>query len=72
MEALVRRIEERLNNYKVCRVFEHEIERVWPLEAEERKCRERRSQQIKEFAEAHGWEARVYNPPIQVVFRNKV
>ena len=72
MDLLAKHIGERLSkNYRFCRIFENELERVWPVDSEDQQLRERRIKKIRAFADAHGWTANINDPGLQVTFRKK-
>ncbi|HEY3664004.1 MAG TPA: hypothetical protein VGL24_12700 [Chthoniobacterales bacterium] len=68
METLVQRIGDRLKQNKVCRVFFNEIERAWPLSAEERALRDQRIKEIEKFAKERGWSVAVRDSGLSATF----
>jgi hypothetical protein len=72
MDLLAKHIGERLSkNYRFCRIFENELERVWPVDSEDQQLRERRIKKIRAFADAHGGTANINDPGLQVTLRKK-
>ena len=72
MELLARKIEERLNSHKVCRIFNGDLNHIWPTSDTEKREREKRIEQIRKYADSHGWLVNVYDSSPQAVFRKKV
>jgi len=66
LEALTKRIRERLGTSKFCKVFEPDLKRVWPIDNEEH---EKRAALIQDYAQRNGWSATVTDPGIRVTFR---
>jgi len=66
LETLTKRIQERLAKAKFCNVFEHELERVWPID---KALREKRAALIQAYAKENGWSAIVSDPGMRVTFR---
>jgi hypothetical protein len=66
LETLTKRIQERLATAKFCNVFEHELERVWPID---NALREKRAALIQDYAKKNGWSAIVSDPGMRVTFR---
>ena len=48
MQLLAKRIEDRLTSHKFCRVFENQLEWVWPIAGKDQ-LRQRRIEKIKAF-----------------------
>ena len=66
MDALARRIAERLKSRKSFTLFENHLEEFWPRET---KVKSPRAEQIHAFAKANGWSATILDPSIRVSFR---
>jgi len=69
MDLLTRRIEDRLQHHKWCRVFGNEIDRIWPPSVSERLAQQQRLEQIKKYAMSHGWSVVVHDSGVQATFR---
>ena len=65
MEALKKRIEERLRYKKSCAILEGDLARVWPRDERDQLKREK---EIHAFAAANGWLATMLDPGIRVTF----
>jgi hypothetical protein len=66
MEALTKRIRDRLSTAKFCSVFEDELKKLWPVDNAPRK---KRADLIHDYAKANGWSATVSDPGMRVTFR---
>lgn len=66
IQALIKRVRERLETHKYCSAFENDLERVWPSE---KALREKRAAAIEAFAKRHGWSVKIWDPGIRVTFR---
>jgi hypothetical protein len=66
MDALIKRIKERLETHKFCSAFENELERIWPRE---RSHRQKRIEAIEAFAKRNGWSVTVRDSGIRATFR---
>ena len=66
MDALARRIAERLKSRNSCTLFENDIDGLWPRN---KKVQLQRERQIQAFAKARGWSATILDPGIRVTFR---
>jgi hypothetical protein len=71
MESLIRKIEDRLQTHRSCRIFSPDVNRVWPMSSKEKSARDQRIEQIRQFAESHGWSVVIHDPGFQAVFRRK-
>ena len=71
MELLTKKIEERLQARKSCRIFSRDLNRVWPVTSEERQARDQRIDQSRQYADSHGWSVLVYDPGLHAVFWRK-
>jgi len=69
VELLTRKIEHRLKAHKSCRIFSSDIGRVWPITKEEKSAQDHRFEQIRQYAESHGWSVIIYDPGPQAIFR---
>ena len=65
LDALKKRIEERLRYTKSCTILERDLARVWPRDERDQLKREK---QIHAFAAANGWLATILDPGIRVTF----
>jgi hypothetical protein len=68
MDALKRRISERLEAGRPCYVFEHALERVWPQSGKQARDR---VNAIKAFADANNWKMTPLEPGVGVVFERR-
>ena len=66
LDALKKRIEERLRCKKFCTILERDLTRVWPRDERDQLKREK---EIHAFAATHGWLATILDPGIRVTFR---
>jgi hypothetical protein len=66
LDALKKRIEERLRHKECCTILEHDLAHVWPRDERDQLKREK---EIHAFAAAHGWIATILDPGIRVTFR---
>jgi len=66
VDALKKRIEERLRSRRSCTIFEHDLALIWPRDERDQLKREK---EIHAFAATHGWIATVLDPGIRVTFR---
>jgi hypothetical protein len=71
MDLLAAKVEERICKYKTCRIFSRDLNRLWPMNKAEKSSRDRRIEEIRRFAESHGWSVTVFDPGLQAVFRRK-
>jgi hypothetical protein len=65
LDALKKRIEERLRYKKSCTILERDLAIVWPRDERDQLKREK---QIHTFAAANGWLATILDPGIRVTF----
>jgi hypothetical protein len=66
LDALKKRIDERLRCKKSCMILERDLARVWPRDERDQLTRDK---EIHAFAAANGWLATILDPGIQVTFR---
>jgi len=66
LDALKKRIEERLRHKESCTIFEHDLAHVWPRAERDQLKGEK---EIHAFAVANGWLATILDPGIRVIFR---
>jgi hypothetical protein len=66
LDALKKRIDERLRYKKSCTILERDLARVWPRDERDQLKREK---EIHAFAAANGWLATILDPGVQVTFR---
>jgi len=66
VDALKKRIEERLGRRRSCTIFEHDLSVIWPRDERDQLKREK---EIYAFAATHGWIATILDPGIRVTFR---
>jgi hypothetical protein len=66
LDALKKRIEERLRYKKSCTILQRDLTMVWPRDERDQLKREK---QIHTFAAANGWLATILDPGIRVTFR---
>ncbi len=66
LDALKKRIDERLGYKKSCTILERDLAIVWPRDERDQLKREK---QIHTFAAANGWLATILDPGIRVTFR---
>jgi len=64
MKTLARQIKRELNlrAHKHCAVYEHELQRLWPLNLKEREAK------IAQFAKEHGFRLRFYRKGLRAIF----
>lgn len=62
MRKLIRQINRELKMAKHCAIYDEELSRVWP------DARERREQQIAQFAKNHGLRLRFYRDGLCAIF----
>ena len=67
MDALTRRVSERLTKYRQCTVFGKEIDKIWPCPPSPAEIK--RDAQIHALAANRGWTATIMNPRVRVTFR---
>jgi hypothetical protein len=65
LDALKKRIEERLRYKKSCTILEGDLAIVWPRDEQDQLKREK---EIHTFAGANGWLATIPDPGIRVAF----
>jgi hypothetical protein len=65
LDAIKKRIEERLRYKKSCTILERDLAIVWPRDERNQLKREKK---IHAFAAANGWLATILDPGIQVTF----
>ena len=65
LDALKKRIDERLRYKKSCTILEDDLARVWPRDERDQLKREK---EIHAFAAANGWLATILDPGIRVTF----
>jgi len=66
MDALRKRIKERLRDNKSCTIYERDLVSIWPRDERDQLKREKK---LYEFASANDWLATILDPGIQVTFR---
>jgi hypothetical protein len=66
LDALKKRIEERLRRKKSCTIVERDLAIIWPRDERDQLKREK---EIHAFAAANGWLATILDPGIRVTFR---
>ena len=66
LDALKKRIEERLRHKKSCTIDECDLASIWPRDERDQLEREKK---IHAFAAAHGWLATILDRGIRVTFR---
>ena len=66
LDALKKRIDERLRYKKPCTILERDLAIVWPRDERDQLKREK---EIHAFAAANGWLATILDPGIRVTFR---
>jgi hypothetical protein len=66
LAALIeRRLRKRIGDWGYCAIYEHDLQRIWPLEEKNRRAK------IAEFAKQHGIRLVVYRKGVCAIFEKE-